>query len=94
MPTIAPLPIVVLISGSGSNLQALIDQQKSHASPFEIKAVISNKQQAFGLERAKTAGIPAEFLDHTTFENRETYDQELIKIIEEHWLCWQAICVY
>lgn len=79
-----PLAIVVLVSGSGSNLQALIDQQQNELAPFKIKSVISNKSDAYGLERARAAGIQADFLDHTSFESRETFDQALVKLIDQH----------
>ncbi|MGE5152840.1 MAG: formyltransferase family protein, partial [Bdellovibrio bacteriovorus] len=57
-----PLRVLVLISGSGSNLQALIDAQPE--APYRIVAVVSNEAEAFGLERARRAGIPAEVLSH------------------------------
>ncbi len=83
MPTVTPYPIVVLISGSGSNLQALIDQQAAAPTPFEIKAVISNRADAFGLDRAANAGIPTKVLDHTAYDSREAYDTALVGLIEE-----------
>lgn len=53
--------ITVLVSGGGTNLQALIDYQNSHADcPYRIKLVISNTKNAYALERAKNAGIPVE----------------------------------
>ena len=53
--------ISVLVSGGGTNLQALIDYQKSHADcPYQIKLVVSNTKNAYALERAKNAGIPVE----------------------------------
>ena len=76
------LPIVVLISGSGSNLQALIDAAAKDELDVEIRAVISNRPNAGGLQRARDAGIPAEVLDHKTFESRETFDQALQKYID------------
>ncbi len=79
-----PLSVVVLISGSGSNLQALIDQQTVTPGPFSIKAVISNKADAYGLERAKKAAIPAKVLSHAEFDGREAYDTALSDLIEEH----------
>ena len=60
--------VVVLISGSGSNLQALIDGQKTGELPIEIVGVISNRPEVFGLTRATNAEIPALILDHKTFE--------------------------
>ena len=75
-------PIVVLISGSGSNLQALIDAVARGEVNVEIRAVISNRPDAKGLQRARDAGIPAEVLDHTTFESREAFDQALQALID------------
>ncbi|SFV86681.1 Phosphoribosylglycinamide formyltransferase [hydrothermal vent metagenome] len=71
--------IVVLISGSGSNLQSIID--KADDIGVNIECVISNKADAFGLERAKKADIPTKFIDHTKFKSREDFDQMLINHI-------------
>jgi phosphoribosylglycinamide formyltransferase 1 len=70
--------IVVLVSGNGSNLQAIIDACEQGKIPAKISAVISNKAQAYGLQRAKTAGIPAVVVDHTGYLTREAYDQQLL----------------
>ncbi|OUR73274.1 phosphoribosylglycinamide formyltransferase [Marinomonas sp. 42_23_T18] len=78
------LPIVVLISGSGSNLQALIDQSLSGHLDIDIKAVISNKADAFGLKRAEQAGIPTHHLNHKEFESRESFDAALQTCIDQH----------
>ncbi len=75
--------VAVLISGNGSNLQSLIDNFKKE-SLIDIKCVISNKENAFGLERATEANIDNYFVDHTKFRTREEFDQELIKILEEY----------
>lgn len=72
--------VVVLLSGSGSNLQALIDTQGS--SSYEIVAVISNKQDAFGLERAARHGIANETLSHRDFTSRESFDAELAELVD------------
>jgi phosphoribosylglycinamide formyltransferase-1 len=77
-----PLPVVVLISGSGSNLQALIDAARAGSLPIEIRAVISNEANAFGLERARCAGIEARLLSHRDFPSREAYDQALADLID------------
>lgn len=71
------LRLAVLISGSGSNLQALIDASEHRGSPFEIGLVISNRPDAFGLERARRAGIPTETINHRGFGTREAYDTVL-----------------
>ncbi len=76
--------IVVLISGNGSNLQALIDAQAYGELGGEIAAVISNKVDAHGLKRARDAGIDAVALPHHEYESREAFDGALIKVIERH----------
>ena len=75
--------IVVLVSGNGSNLQAIIDACEQAKIPAKITAVISNKAQAYGLQRAKTAGIPAVVVDHTAYLTREAYDQQLLAQISK-----------
>ncbi len=67
--------IVVLISGSGSNLQAFIDAVANGELPATIAAVISNNPDVKGLARAKAAGIPAEVLNHRDFDSRDAFDR-------------------
>ena len=74
--------VVVLISGSGSNLQALIDSIASEGSPARIAAVISNRADAYGLVRAQNAGIPTRVLDHKQFDGREAFDAALVEAID------------
>ena len=76
------MPLVVLISGSGSNLQAIIDACANGQINAEIKAVISNKADAFGLKRAQRANIPTHVLDHSLFGNRQSFDRALKKLID------------
>jgi len=80
MPDRDRLPIVVLISGSGSNLQAIIDADL----PIEIRAVISNRADAYGLTRAEAAGIATAVLDHKNFPDRESYDAALQALIDSY----------
>jgi phosphoribosylglycinamide formyltransferase-1 len=75
--------VVVLISGSGSNLQALIDSQ-AEDNPARIRAVISNRADAFGLTRAQDADIPTAVLDHKAFDGRDSFDAALMEVIDEH----------
>jgi phosphoribosylglycinamide formyltransferase-1 len=75
------LPVVVLISGSGSNLQALIDGANASGT-YEIVAVVSNKADAYGLVRAAQAGIATAVLDHREFADRETFDTALAGLID------------
>lgn len=74
--------IVVLISGSGSNLQAFIDTL--HGRQANIVAVISNRDDAFGLQRAAEAGISTAVLSHRAFADRTSYDQALAALIDSH----------
>ncbi len=75
------LSVVVLISGSGSNLQAIINDAAGEL-PAKVAAVISNREDAYGLERARTAGIETRVLNHKPYANREAYDRALIKLID------------
>lgn len=75
--------LVVLISGSGSNLQAIIDHIDAGEIDATISSVISNKADAYGLERAKVAGILTTVVDHTQYASRELFDQALADIIDQ-----------
>ena len=79
-----PCNVVVLISGSGSNLQALIDSVAHDGNPARIAAVVCNRADAYGLERARLAGIATELLDHKPFEGREAFDAALIQTIDAY----------
>lgn len=71
--------IGVLVSGSGSNLQSIIDNIKLGNINGKIEVVISNKENAYGLERARQHGIDAVFVHPKEFENMEQYDEFIIK---------------
>jgi formyltetrahydrofolate-dependent phosphoribosylglycinamide formyltransferase len=77
--------IVVLISGSGTNLQALIDGVDAGEIPAEICLVVSNRKKAFGLERAAQAGIPTSYFPLKPFQaagkSREAYDADLAELV-------------
>ncbi len=73
--------IVVLISGSGSNLQAIIDACDLNIIKGKVVAVISNESEAYGLERAKKHNIPYKFINHNEFNSREEFDEELVEAI-------------
>jgi phosphoribosylglycinamide formyltransferase-1 len=66
---VSPIRLVVLISGNGSNLQAIIDNITDKGLPAQIVAVISNKADAYGLERAKKAEIEQRVLSHKDFSD-------------------------
>lgn len=75
--------VVVLISGSGSNLQALIDSL-GEDNPARICSVVSNRAEAFGLQRAHAAGIATDVVQHKDFANREAFDAALMEIIDTY----------
>lgn len=79
----ARLPLVVLISGRGSNLQSIIDAVNGGGLPVEIRAVFSNEPDAYGLERARRAGIATRVVNHRDYPSRDDFDAALIKIIDE-----------
>jgi phosphoribosylglycinamide formyltransferase-1 len=74
---------VVLISGSGSNLQALIDAITAGTIVATIELVISNKPEAMGLTRANKAGIATQVINHLEFGSREAFDRELMHAIDD-----------
>ncbi|WP_027192144.1 phosphoribosylglycinamide formyltransferase [Fundidesulfovibrio putealis] len=77
------LPIAVLVSGSGSNLQALIDRVESGALEARIALVLSNKPDSYGLKRARSHGIPALCIPHTEYADRLEFDRAMIRAIRE-----------
>ena len=74
--------IVILISGRGSNMEALIAARDAGQLPVNIAAVISNRPDAQGLETAMRAGITAHFIDHKAFSGREAFDAALAECID------------
>jgi phosphoribosylglycinamide formyltransferase-1 len=74
----------VLISGGGTNLQAIIDRCADGSVPARVACVVSNRAEAFGLERARQSGIPALHLDHRLFSGREAYDEALVTTLQEY----------
>ena len=76
--------LVVLISGSGSNLQAFIDAIEAGSMDAEIALVISNRADAFGLQRAQRAGIATATILHSDYPSREAFDQALVAAIDQH----------
>jgi phosphoribosylglycinamide formyltransferase-1 len=80
----ALLPIVILISGRGSNLQAIVDCAASGALTVQIRAVISNRPDAAGLKIASAAGITTEIVDHSQYADRQSFDQALQARIDQY----------
>ena len=77
------LNIGVLISGSGSNLQSILDACSAGKLKARVACVVSNRNDAYGLERARKAGIPALHLDHRAYSGREAYDEALVATLRE-----------
>ena len=84
----SPLKLGVLVSGRGSNLQAIIDSIRDGSLHAEIAVVVSNKKDAVGLERAQSQGIKGVFHDPSVLKgqpnSREAYDQALVEILQSH----------
>lgn len=76
-------PVVVLISGNGSNLQAIMDA--SADSAYQVVGVVSNRPDAYGLQRAASAGVPAAVVNHRDHPDRESFERALIEAID----AWQ-----
>lgn len=76
--------LAVLLSGSGTNLQAIIDAIADDRLNAEIGLVLANRSDAFGLERARQAGIPTACLSHRDFADRQSFDQAMIDAIDRH----------
>ncbi|MBI3756563.1 MAG: phosphoribosylglycinamide formyltransferase [Deltaproteobacteria bacterium] len=79
-----PLSLGILVSGSGSNLQAISDAIKRQELSAVIKVVISNRADAYGLERARTYGIPAVVIAHKDFPSREAFEAELVSTLNTY----------
>ncbi|WP_029896389.1 phosphoribosylglycinamide formyltransferase [Desulfohalovibrio reitneri] len=80
----ARLNLGVLVSGGGSNLQSILDKSASGALDADVRLVLSNKPNAYGLERARLAGVPTACLEHASCPSREEYDREMVRLLEEH----------
>jgi phosphoribosylglycinamide formyltransferase-1 len=74
----------VLASGSGSNLQAILDACASRRIPAEVSVVVCNVAGAKALQRAEAAGVPAVLLSHRQFASREEYDVAMIGLLQRH----------
>lgn len=78
------LDLGVLVSGSGTNLQSVLDAIARGALKARVRVVLSNKPGAFALERAKLAGVPAEVISHKAFASREAFDLALVERLHTH----------
>lgn len=79
-----PIHIAVLVSGNGTNLQAIIDAIEVGRLKVELKVVISNNPEAYAIERAKRHNIPVEVIPNNVFPDKEAYDSCLIEILHQH----------
>ena len=77
------LNVGVLVSGRGSNLQSIIDAVEEGRLKVTIRLVLSDREEAFGLERARTHGIAAEWLDPSRYGSREAYDRAVVARLQE-----------
>ncbi|MCX7831479.1 MAG: phosphoribosylglycinamide formyltransferase [Actinobacteria bacterium] len=75
--------LCVLASGSGTNLQAIIDACEKGFISANVVKVISNKKDAYALERARQKGIPSKFIDPKSFRDRKSYDEKIAEEVEE-----------
>ena len=81
---VIPINIAVFISGRGSNLQSIIDAVETGEIPAEIKLVISDNKEAYGLKRAQQADIKAEFVDPGKFDSKKDYEKNLLNKLNTH----------
>lgn len=81
----------VLVSGNGTNLQAILDAVSAGSLAARVACVISNRTEAMALERASRAGVPALTIRHQTFESREAFDRALIAALREHGVDWVVL---
>lgn len=78
------VPIGVLLSGGGTNLQAIIDAVRQERLDATVRTVVSNRKDAYGLTRARAHAIPAAVMDHRDFPSREDYDRALVEHLERN----------
>lgn len=79
-----PFPLAVLVSGGGSNLQSILDKIDTGRIDAEVRLVLSNKPDVYGLVRASARGIPAIALPHADFPTRAAFDAEMVRLINRH----------
>ncbi|WP_018125834.1 phosphoribosylglycinamide formyltransferase [Desulfovibrio oxyclinae] len=78
------LPLAVLVSGGGSNLQSIIDRIEEGSLDAEVRLVISNKAGAYGITRARNNGIPTKVMSHKDYASREAFDRDMVAAMREH----------
>jgi phosphoribosylglycinamide formyltransferase 1 len=85
------LSIGVLVSGNGTNLQAILDAVEAGTLPAKVRCVISNRTGAMALERAARAGVPALTIPHQNFDSREAFDRAVVAALREHGAEWLVL---
>jgi len=88
------LRLAVLVSGSGTNLQAILDECAAGRLPAEVAVVISNKGDAFGLQRARDAGVPAVHVDPTAHADAAAYNHALRELLDAHAVDYVVMAGY
>ena len=81
----------VLVSGGGTNLQALLDDAARPDHPGEIAVVLSNRPDAYALQRAAAAGVPTEVLSHKGYADRASYDADLVATLRRYDVSWVCL---
>jgi len=84
----------VLISGGGTNLQAILDATADPAYPAEVAVVFSNRDDAGGLERARRAGVPTAVLSHRGWQDRAAFDRAVVDVLRQHGVGWVCLAGY
>ena len=85
------LDLGVLVSGNGTNLQAILDAVGRGALDARVRLVISNRPEAFALERARKAGVPALSISHKAYATREAFDEAMLASLREHGVDWVVL---
>jgi phosphoribosylglycinamide formyltransferase-1 len=81
----------ILVSGSGTNLQSILDAVDEHRLDARVRVVISNKPGAYALERAARAGVPVVVLEHKAYASREDFDRELVRALRRAEVEWVVL---
>lgn len=87
----ATLKLGILVSGSGTNLQAILDAVRAGTLDADVRIVISNKPGVRSLERARLAGVPAKVLSHRDFSSRDAFDQALVDELRASGVQWVVL---
>ncbi|HEX6276672.1 MAG TPA: phosphoribosylglycinamide formyltransferase [Polyangiaceae bacterium] len=85
------LNLGVLVSGNGTNLQAILDAVVGGALDARVRCVVSNKSDAFALERARRAGVPCLAISHKAYATREAFDEAVLAALREHGVEWVVL---